>query len=94
MIKSEIMKSCSYCGEPILEIAIKCKHCGEYLDRPRAPQPQIVHPPTPPPAPAPAPIIVEPKGEGCFLQTMNVGCMITAGIIVFALIMLGLSFFR
>lgn len=39
-------KDCPYCGEQILMSAIKCKHCGEFLDgRPRqqappAPQPQ------------------------------------------------------
>lgn len=25
-------KGCPYCGEEILAIALKCKHCGEYLD--------------------------------------------------------------
>ncbi len=25
-------KACPYCGESILEVAKKCKHCGEYLD--------------------------------------------------------------
>lgn len=26
------MKQCPYCGEDILAIAKKCKHCGEWLD--------------------------------------------------------------
>lgn len=25
--------SCKYCGEDILSVAIKCKHCGSRLDR-------------------------------------------------------------
>jgi predicted RNA-binding Zn-ribbon protein involved in translation (DUF1610 family) len=39
-------RDCPYCGEQILASAIKCKHCGEFLDgRPKqqapiAPQPQ------------------------------------------------------
>ena len=26
-------KTCPYCGEEILAIAKKCKHCGEFLDK-------------------------------------------------------------
>jgi uncharacterized membrane protein YvbJ len=25
-------KACPYCGEEILDVAVKCKHCGSKLD--------------------------------------------------------------
>ena len=32
------IKHCSFCGEEILVSAVKCKHCGEFLDgRPSSP---------------------------------------------------------
>jgi membrane protein YdbS with pleckstrin-like domain len=55
---AEQTKRCPFCGEVILAIARKCKHCGEFLDR--------AHPalsPTPSPAgsaTAPAPVPPDP----------------------------------
>jgi len=31
-VLSEATKPCPYCGEPVLTVAQKCKHCGEYLN--------------------------------------------------------------
>lgn len=36
-------QACPFCGEDILQTAIKCKHCGEFLDG-RAKQPNLHHP--------------------------------------------------
>jgi hypothetical protein len=36
---TEMTKACPYCGEQILAVAIKCKHCGSALTRPAAAAP-------------------------------------------------------
>ncbi len=36
----DIMKKCPFCAEEIQDAAIKCKHCGEFLDASRHAEPQ------------------------------------------------------
>ena len=75
-------KDCPYCGELILAKAKKCKHCGELLDaalkkqrrkRSHSSRPALKSRSR---TAAQTQVIVKPRGEGCFLQTLNVGCVI------------------
>jgi hypothetical protein len=58
------VKKCPFCGEEILEVAIKCKHCGEFLDN-------RSHSSTNSQS---APQVVIKRQEGLFLKFMNLGC--------------------
>jgi uncharacterized membrane protein YvbJ len=61
-------KKCPYCSEEILADAKKCKHCGEFLDDILKAKSQ----------PQETKVVAK---EGCFLQTLNAGCIIIAAII-------------
>jgi membrane protein YdbS with pleckstrin-like domain len=50
---AEPTKRCPFCGEVILAIAKKCKHCGEFLDR-TTPEPSTTTPPQNPLTPTPS----------------------------------------
>ena len=62
---------------------IKCKECGQEVSSKAENCPQCGNP------------INEKLKEGCFLQTLNIGCMVTIIIIVF-IVILGIisSFFK
>lgn len=67
-IDSQQTKKCPYCSESILAEAKKCKHCGEMLDSSLRKS-------------APPQVKVVAK-EGCFLQTLNIGCAIVIFVII------------
>ena len=86
----KLTRACPFCSEDILMTARKCKHCGEILDESLREQRS-----SPPSDPSPTPqivqekVVVKPRGEGCFLQTCNVGCaiifIIIAVIVIFVI---------
>ena len=69
-------KKCPFCSEEILFEAKKCKHCGEFLD-----------------------LAIRKKNkrnsdkpkEGCFLQTMNIGCVLIIVIVVISFIIFSVA---
>jgi hypothetical protein len=78
---SETHKACPFCAEIIAWEAIKCKHCGSFVDGRDVPQavPSVTNP-------NPTQVIVKENGEGLFLRVMNVGCAIALIFIVLLLI--------
>ena len=42
---AQATKNCPFCGEQILAVAKKCKHCGEFLDEKNAPVTRTAQPP-------------------------------------------------
>lgn len=63
---------CSECGGQISNKASMCPHCGNPIDSSPAVREVVVKSQ-----------VVNPKVEGFFLQSMNIGCMFICGIILF-----------
>lgn len=66
--------NCPECDTQVSDKAEKCPKCAFPIGMDKAPTP------TPASTDIKQQIIVKPK-EGCFLQTLNVGCMIIAVVI-------------
>src|SRR5271156_3537863 len=86
---AEATKRCPFCGEVILAIAKKCKHCGEFLDRATPPDGAT-------PSPKPSPADVSPVFSLSVSQWDNFWKYIICVTIVVlvALVLLGLPSLR
>jgi hypothetical protein len=40
------------------------------------------------------PKVYKPKGSGCFMQTLNTGCLIVVIIMIFAIVLAGISAYK
>ncbi|MBU0493316.1 MAG: hypothetical protein KKA73_00540 [Chloroflexi bacterium] len=69
MEPTEATKRCLYCGEEILAVAIKCKHCGSTL----AAMPPA--PPVPPPVLPPAPVLLPSEGNPLGNASLVIGIL-------------------
>jgi hypothetical protein len=59
---------CPECGTQVSEKASSCPKCA-YPLRPNLPEQPLV---------TPKPTVIVKSKEGCFLQTLNTGCMVIA----------------
>lgn len=64
--------TCPECGASVSDKAEKCPQCAYPINQPKNVQP--------PPNNIKTEVVVKPK-EGCFLQTLNAGCMVIAVIL-------------
>lgn len=76
-------RPCPFCAEEIKKIAVKCRFCNSDLTS-GAGQPAPSRS-----AGVSTRVVVQPQGEGCFLQTLNAGC---AAVALLVLLVLGFCF--
>ena len=61
---------------------VKCPDCGKDISSSAMACPNCGHP---------MKAALKPKGEGCFLQTLNIGCALVLIVIIFIVIVLWIA---
>ena len=77
-----MLKPCPECGKDVSDKATACPNCGNPLTPTPPKEPEWREEYRDDPKDKEKSSLVHGKNEGCFLQTMNIGCVLVVGFIL------------